>query len=306
MSTRLGNLKRHIGRKHNGMGTPIMQYLIGNSIVTPEEAPTTLQVFRDEYTSNHHAKLPSFHTNTSHIQNDDDWLDKWTERYVEPILKFNEHRIRMNSQNQSLNPFAQSHFSQFTAQPHYSFSINPTYIPVERDSQDRDIISRNYDGVSGFKVDVCAHCLAILSIPIGPKDLRLQDIHRCDSMRGDAIMKLEPREYAIDLLRKHQSLPDSLFQQCKDWASNTGGQLYLTVKSTKLLDNSEDKNHEIQENYDSFPFIKTVLSESKIKLTDAELLAFLRLAKNQTRTTLTIKASNGEANLKYDLAVGIA
>jgi hypothetical protein len=56
----------------------------------------------------------------------------------------------------------------------------------------------------------------------------------------------------------------------------------------------------------TLPFIKTVLSESKIKLTDAELLGFLRLAKNQTRTTLTIKASNGEANLKYDLAVRIA
>lgn len=66
MSTRLGNFKRHVGRKNNGIGQPIMQYIIGNSIVTPEEAPTTLQVFRDEYTSNQYAKHPSFHTNTSY------------------------------------------------------------------------------------------------------------------------------------------------------------------------------------------------------------------------------------------------
>ena len=305
MSTRLGNLRRHVGRKHNGIGKPIMQYIIGNSIVTPEEAPTTLQVFRDEYTSNQYAKPPFFHTNTTHSQNDDDWLDKWTDKYIEPIRKLNEFRVRLNALN-PLIPYAPSHFSQFTAQPHYSFSSSPAYVPVERDSQDRDKISRNYDGVSGFKVDVCVHCLAIISMPIGPKDIRLQDIHKCGSMRLDAISKLDPREYAIDLLRKQQSLPDSLFQQCKDWASDTSGQLYLTAKSTKLLDFNEHKNHEIQENYDSFPFIKTVLSESKIKLTDAELLAFLRLARNQTRTTLTIKASNGEANLKYDLAVRIA
>lgn len=251
MSTRLGNLKRHVGRKHNGIGKPIMQYIIGNSIVTPEEAPTTLQVFRDEYTSNQHAKPPSFHTNSIHIQNDDDWLDKWTDKYIEPILKLKEFRVRKNALNQSLNPFAQSRYSQFTAQPHYGFSSSPAYIPVERVSLDRDKISRNYDGVSGFKVDICVHCLAFLSMPIGPKDIRLQDIHKCGSMRLDAISKLDPREYAIDLLRKHQSLPDSLFQQCKDWASNSGGQLYLTAKSTKLLDDSEDKNHEIQENYDS-------------------------------------------------------
>ena len=62
-------------------------------------------------------------------------------------------------------------------------------------------------------------------MPIGPRDIRLEDIHRCDSMGVDAIMKLEPIEYVNDFLRKHQSLPELLFQKCKDWANNTSGQL---------------------------------------------------------------------------------
>jgi hypothetical protein len=306
MSTRIGNLRRHMERKHAGIGKPILQYIDGNSIITPEEPPSTLHVFRDEYAIKPHVKTPFFRSNSSHIQNDDDWIDKWADKYIEPILKLNEYRARMNSINQSLSPIPSIYSSQFTGLPHYGFSSSPAYVPVERDSQDRNIISRNYDGVSGFKVGVCAHCLAIISMPIGPKDIRLQDIHKCGSMRLDSISKLDPREYAIDLLRKHQSLPELLFRLCKDWASNTSGQLYLRINSTKLLNESEDKNHEIQENYDSLSFLTRVLSESKIILTDMELLEFLRFARNQTRATLTIKSNNGEAYSEYNLAITIA
>ena len=301
ISTRFGNLKRHIVRKHNEIDKPILQYVIGNSIITPEESPNTPQVFRDEYTASWHAKQFFLRANRTHIQNDDNWLEMWTDRYTQPVLKFKELRDRMNARIQSPNSFAPSHFSQFT-QSFHAVSSNPTYNPVQRDSG-LDIKPKNFDGVSGFKVALCAYCLTVLSMPIGPRDFTLEGIHTCDSMAVDAIMRLKPIVYAIDFYRKYQSLPGLLFQKCKDWANNTTGQLYLTVKSTRLLNDGESKNHEIQENYDSLPLISKVLSESKIKITDAELLEFLRLAKVQTSTTLTIRSNNSGTHFEHDLAV---
>jgi hypothetical protein len=68
MSTRHGNLKRHIARQHRGIGTPILQYISGNSIFTPAVAPTYRHVLNDE---NDVFKRPAenriFHSKSSHI-----------------------------------------------------------------------------------------------------------------------------------------------------------------------------------------------------------------------------------------------
>jgi hypothetical protein len=76
----------------------------------------------------------------------------------------------------------------------------------------------------------------------------------------------------------------------------------LTAKLENGLNESEYFNHEIQK-IDSFPLLKRVLSESKIKLTDAELLEFLKIAINQTKATITLRRGPGQTRLKYLLAV---
>ena len=302
MSTRFGNLKRHIGRKHGGIGNPILQYIVGNSIITSGEPVDMLQVFRDEYPIERHKTKPSsFRSNSSHIQYEDDWLNKWTDKYIEPILKFNEYQARMKSINQSLNPYPPPYFSQFTEQPHYSFR-SPQFIAIEKDSVTQPKIAGFYDDVSGFKVDICTRCLTNLSAPISSNDFSFEDFHKCDPQRVDVITNMEPREYAMDTLRNVQNLPHVLFELCKEWASNTSGELYLTAKIDNGLNEGKCLSHEIQEN-DSFPLLKRVLSESKIKLTDTELLDFLRLAINQTKAIVTLRAGPGQASLKYLLVV---
>jgi hypothetical protein len=299
MSTRLGNLKRHFVRKHNGMGNPILQYITGNSIITPEETASSIQVFRDEYAINY--PKTSLRSNSQHIQHEDNWLDKWTDKYVEPIIKFNEYLARVKAVSKSLNPIPSAQFLQFTEQPQYSFR-NPPSLTVGKDSM--DLVKENgiYHDASGFKVDICKRCLIILSAPITTKGFSLEDFHKCDPRLVNDTSIMVPEAYAKDILLKLQNLPQVLFQLCKDWASNTSGQLYLTAKLENGLNESEYFNHEIQK-IDSFPLLKRVLSESKIKLTDAELLEFLKIAINQTKATITLRRGPGQTRLKYLLAV---
>ena len=135
------------------------------------------------------------------------------------------------------------------------------------------------------------------------KNLSIQDIHKCDPNRADAIRKLDPIENLIDHLTKFNKIPELLFQNCKDWANNTNGQLYLIARKIGPPDKSDGQNNEIQENYDALPFLNKVLGEPKIIPNDRELYEFLKLAKNQTATFVTLKGKPPEEDLKYMIAV---
>ena len=116
---------------------------------------------------------------------------------------------------------------------------------------------------------------------------------------------MAPEERAKDIFEKFQNLPRLLFELCKDWSNNTSGEVYLSAKIDEGLKENEYLNHEIQEK-NTFPFLKRVLSESKIKLTDTELLEFLGLAINQTKTSITVTRQPGQAKLKYLLVLSTA
>lgn len=163
----------------------------------------------------------------------------------------------------------------------------------------------NYDDISGFKTDICTRCLCNLSAPITSKDFKFEDFHKCDPRRIDLVVNMEPEEYARNLLQNFGNMPQWLFQRCKEWSNNTSGELYLIAKIDDVPKETEYLNHEFQEN-DIFPFLKRVLSESKIKLTDADLLEFLTLAVNQTRTGITLNRKPGQAKLNYLLTVTTA
>ena len=55
--------------------------------------------------------------------------------------------------------------------------------------------------------------------------------------------------------------------------------------------------------YDTFPFLSKVFAQSKTILTNSELYEFLKIAKNQTKTVITLTGKPGEENSKYMLAV---
>ena len=301
MSTRLSNLKRHFERKHNGLGNPILQYISGNSVITPEETPSSIQIFHDESVTKSHTKTRLQRSNPTQMNNNKDWIEEWSEKYFEPILKFKELMTKLNppqARNLPLN------MSQSFTQPPISYSSIPLYDRGELNSVHSAKITRNYDGTSGFKIDICPHCFLGFVMPMGPRNLSAIDSHKCDSRMVDAIKSFEPKEYVMELFGKSRNFTDTLFRQCKEWADNTTGQLYLIATEIELSDESQGQNYEIDKNQ-ALPFMKTILSGSKIKLNDNTLYEFLKITGNQTKTTITIKSSSGERNVNYVLAVSV-
>lgn len=303
MSSRLANLKRHFNRKHNGMvGKPILQYISGNSIVTPEETPSSLQVFHDEYAMKQ--RQPAFRdSNSFHIKDTIDWLDEWFNKYTEPVLKLMEIRARINPMNQSMNANPLAYFSQVDGYPYQSFHSTPTYLGVDSNSEAQPKIPRNYDGVSGFKADICLKCLTTGTAAIGPKSFSIQDVHRCNSEWEDWVKKLEPREYAINLIDKVYNLPRLLLQECKEWANNTSQQLYLVATKIESPVMNESHKGNAQSNYAELSFLNKLLAQSKIMPNDTELFEFLKFAINQTKTVITLSDKTGQSSSKFMLAV---
>ena len=166
VSTRKGNLKRHIQRKHKGIGKPVKQFIYGNSIFTPPETAPTQVVFKDQYsTFKPPSENPIFYSNPPHhIEFNDDWFDK----YFKPVLRLLELQLKVNSEIQPLNLSIPKDLPQFSSWPNNTFIGIPTfigtpeYIRADGISQEESKISRNYDGVSGFRAGICQKCLATI------------------------------------------------------------------------------------------------------------------------------------------------
>jgi hypothetical protein len=119
----------------------------------------------------------------------------------------------------------------------------------------------------------------------------------------DALRKQGEKLYTLELIRKLESIPEQLSRDCKDWADSTSGQLYLIATKVEHSGELEDHRYEIEQNYDKIPFLRKVLSESKIRLSDEELYQFLKFTKNTTKTIVTLRGKSGGQNLNYMIAV---
>ncbi len=274
-------------------GILILQYVSGNSILTPDETSPQLMVFPDEYSARPRTKVPVLQPYASNTQSSDGWEDRLF-RLIQLQSTINQSRF----QNQP--PFLSQYHNPL--QGSYR-SINQIYTGNEITSNQQYSTPKNYDGISGFKVDICLNCLATLSMQIGSKDSNLQEFHKCTPGTVDAIEILGPEEYAHELRRKVNSFPELLFNECKEWANSTGGQIYLVSRKIEELDKSESQNDNTLVDHDALPFLNKVLAESKMTLNDVELYEFLRFTINQTRTVITLRDIPGQANLKYLLAV---
>jgi hypothetical protein len=300
ISTRHGNLKRHIERKHSSRGKPILQYVSGNSIFTPSIAPPHAYTVQDDYdifgrTQKDHI----FYSNSSQMKNNYDLSDK----YVDRFFQFMDLQLKIDSTNQSLNVNPLNHFRPPPPQFHSSFISKPVYMIADQSSEYRDKISRKYDNVIGFGVVICHKCLTIIisEIGSGSQNIRIQDIHKCDPSIANAIQKLDSRQYTIDFLSKVNKFREILFEKCKDWANNTTCKLYLIAR--KVGSSDENQKEEIRENYEGLRWLNRALAKSYIILSDAELREFLKFTKYQTMTFVTTKGKSGQQNFKYMIAI---
>jgi hypothetical protein len=288
---------RHIQRKHNGAGKLVKQFIYGNSIFTPDETPPTEVVFKDQYSIlKPRSENRIFYSNSRHMENNNDWFDK----YFKPVFRLMEFQLRTNSAIQPLNFSVPKDLPQFSSWPYNSFIGIPEYIRADGNSQKGGKISRNYDGVSGFRAGICQKCLVGFLVPIGPT-LSIQHSHKCNLREVDEIMKLDDLQYTIEFVRKVNTLPDLLFQKCKDWSKETGGQLYLIAR--KIGSSSESQTDQSQENYVLLQFLTRILKQSKVILNDSELHEFLKISKYQTIAFVTHRRIPSQENFKYMIAV---
>jgi hypothetical protein len=299
ISTRHGNLKRHIERKHSVIAKPILQYVSGNSIFTPSITRPHAYTVRDEYdifggTQKDHI----FNSNASQMKSSYDLFDKNLDRFFQMM----DLQLKMNSTNQSLNVNPLKYFRPLPPQFHSSFISKPVYMISGQSSEFRDQISREYDNVKGFRAVICQYCLTTLVIDIGSgsQNLRIQGNHKCDPKRANAIQRLDFIQYTIDFLSKVNMFPEILFEKCKDWANNTTCKLYLIAR--KVGSSDQNQKEEIRENYEGLQWLNRVLAKSKI-LNDVELREFLKFTKHQTMTFVTTKGESGQENFKYMIAI---
>ena len=123
-STRHGNLKRHIERKHNAIGKPNLEYVSGNSIFNPTITPRHSYLIQDEDNVFRKPwKDDIFYSNTSHMKNSDDVLDKNLDR----IFRLVELQTKLKSINQSLNMNPVKYFPRLPTQLYSGFIGNPIY-----------------------------------------------------------------------------------------------------------------------------------------------------------------------------------
>ncbi|HJU78410.1 MAG TPA: hypothetical protein VJ599_02455 [Nitrososphaeraceae archaeon] len=296
-STRHWNLKTHIKRKHGGMGQPMRGYSHGNTVVDSTSSPT-IQTFHDSFTP------------VSTVSKDRYYFDPWgmknaslEDRIFEFICRYHEERIRGYPKNQPFLPTADTYLPLPIQLRQNNFTHKRIYPEPYNRLERSNIEHTSYEDVTGFKGDVCPNCLVIniFRTYSSSQEFALHNVHKCDPIVLNSVNMLDPIQRSSELWREiNYALPQVLLSECKDWARNTSGQLYLMAKPSNEQIGNEI---EIQENYDSLPFLQSVLSKSKIKLNDPELLEFLKLARNQTKACFTIKANSARGNLRYIVAV---
>lgn len=94
--------------------------------------------------------------------------------------------------------------------------------------------------------------------------LDVQNLHKCIPGREKALERLGPKGYFFDLQTTLNKFPEFLFYQCKEWANNTSGQLYLMARKIESSDKSENQTNNIQViqvSHDALQFLNKGLSQ---------------------------------------------
>lgn len=252
-------------------------------------------VFPDEYAAISRTKASVLQPYPEKIQSSHGMEDRLS-KLIELQSTINQSRY------QNKSTFAHHH------SPHHDNlrSSSSVYFRNKTALNQQKKIARNYEGVSGFKVNICLNCLEFFSMPVLSNDRSLKKIHKCTPEMEAEIKTLGTEEFTLALRRTVNMFPGILFNECQDWANSINGLIYLTATKTDKSDKSETQDENILVDYDSLPFLKRVLSESKIKLTNVELLEFLEHAINQTKIIITLPGQPGQANQNYMLEISIA
>ena len=197
MCTRRENLKRHSKRFHKGQGEALLRYILGNSILVPENTRSedTLVVFKDEIAKENLEKNLSTDSTPKSI------IDTLPAPARE-FLKQNDHILAPIRKVMELHYSMKSHYKPYnhTLPPAIgpAVSANPSALH-ERFlmlTDNLDIVTR-----SGSKVDVCPDCLSIVLSIDEPNYSSTESKHVCVPGTDDLFYKIGPSAYFAELCK---------------------------------------------------------------------------------------------------------
>ncbi len=144
--------------------------------------------------------------------------------------------------------------------------------------------TENFDGVLGFRAEICEICLTSRTVPAVEQRLRdqIKDEQTCNPDIINEIQNLDTAHKQKLFIQMKQKFPMLLFRRCKEWAKD---EVYLHAYQLT-------KEHILSKNIDiakinKRSWIIRAINESQIFLEDSELLDFLQMSHDQTAIFLT-------------------
>jgi hypothetical protein len=280
-SARKSNMSVHISRRHNGIGLPMP--IKDDSPTAYHRANTKLnsqfkRVNSWPYCSEEEAwsfpkynlwEYPWTYTGDNTNPEVSDWLD----RHFRPFQQ-------ILSLKQVIGNFRPPRYEQ----------------PIPKIPQ-----WDNFDGVLGYLGKACNKCLTVTSIPLyqGQGEITSKIEHLCDTSRliEVSLFETDVRNNVSSNIEK--CIPHSLLSRCKEWLKD---EIYLKAFST-TADHISATIVDIAE-IDKENWLMRTINNSQTSVNDAELLEFLKMAKDKTGTFAYICDSSGQSqDSSYLIAV---
>jgi len=270
-STRRGNVKRHIRRRHKGMGGPVrydtMQYY---KDINPQN-------FLFPLAYSHHTSLSILTQKEKSHKNFSDLLE---DQILQPLRKIVEYKDLL-SQLSTIQPQQQRIMSGglYPSMPSMTFDSNEDNNNPSEHSIFEEEDDDYYSEIVGYRGHVCEKCLVIIIDTIfrynDRENGKIETTHTCDSKRLDDA-ELEPDKDKI-ISDLYEKLSEVMKKKVNSWTKNSAYVVAIEMSPNAAVNNCFD----ITPTDENHWAVRAIKNKQTI-LTDEEISDFLCKARNTT------------------------
>jgi hypothetical protein len=283
-SDRLYNVRRHIQRRHGGMGEPVSY----NSRQCYKD--TNPENFHFPFAYSHHVPSSSLIRKENSDKNFSDFLEH---QILQPLRKIVEVK-NLISQLSTIQPQQQRIMSGDGVYPTIAsttFDTSESNNNLSEYSRSEDYVN-DYSEIVGYRGHVCEKCTIINIDTIfrhnDGESGQIETTHTCSSKRlADAQLKLDKDRIIItDLYKK---LPEVMKKKVNSWTKNSAYLVAMEMPPTAALNNC----FEINPTDDSHWAVRAIKDKQTI-LNDEELSDFLCKVRDSTYAAFKVIAPSSQ------------
>jgi hypothetical protein len=311
-SSRHWNLKKHIKRRHQGIGRPIRE----DGWHSTSTASTTMHFISDltnlqNNSNNYDLNYQRYpHTFSAALRKKEEEEDISKKRDpLEEILQFWRPIVQKIKEILEIrNLFSQIRYAASQQQPIIpSICLGGFSLPSSTDELDspfmtftpkRDPLKDRIIGYTGYLCETCFANVPLAIYHFIEYDKVVDAIHICHPKRLAKMQWLTENEKWNNINDLHRTLSEEIAKEVKEWTNNN---TYLISR----------KLHSIPENYNDFKtllpakvndedhWVRRVIKENQILLNDNELLDYIRSANNKTYEYFYIQVNQDKQPQPY-------